>query len=454
MLQNEYNPVLEFKDYPITLEDKIVEKLNNGYTKYFGFTEFNNRSKQFIQHCYTWHLKKGTPEIRECLRIYQDGRYFVKDMYYQEYGCARGWHITYGKAKGYWGIDADNEWYELKNEYLIKKLENITPYIHDMQTNDYIIQNDPSLKYFAFNDNTYTNLVEYIKIYKKHPIVEMAMKLGLNQVILNEKFLVELEKDKTFKKWVFANKEMVCNMKYKTMHDAYKSGVNPLDYRNSLLYRIECGKEISSRMQENYKFILKYINQEDLTEWLTDNGIGASSYNDYVSACRWLQLDFNDTKVLKPHNFQEMHDLYTTQYFEWKGDEEKKKAEREYKAVSTKMLETANKFNFLNYQTETMCVIVAKSKTDLINEGSKLEHCVGRMNYDKRQAEGTSIICFVRKANDIDNPYVTVEMSNSCKVLQCYGIRDSKPNDETMAFVNMWSEMARKNLSKLQRGVA
>lgn len=45
-------------------------------------------------------------------------------------------------------------------------------------------------------------------------------------------------------------------------------------------------------------------------------------------------------------------------------------------------------------------MIVAKSKYDLINEGEKLHHCVGKMDYDKRQAEGQSIICFIRKNDD------------------------------------------------------
>lgn len=41
-----------------------------------------------------------------------------------------------------------------------------------------------------------------------------------------------------------------------------------------------------------------------------------------MTACDWLHLDFADTKVLFPKDFQTMHDDYTAQYAEYTKDVE------------------------------------------------------------------------------------------------------------------------------------
>jgi NACalpha-BTF3-like transcription factor len=82
---------------------------------------------------------------------------------------------------------------------------------------------------------------------------------------------------------------------------------------------------------------------------------------------------------------------------------------------------------------------------DLINEGTKLQHCVGKMGYDKKVVDGVSLIAFVRKNGEIEKPFVTAEYRfDEKKLRQCYGIKDSKPSDEVLAFVNTWAENVRK----------
>ncbi|MBQ7340246.1 MAG: PcfJ domain-containing protein [Clostridia bacterium] len=58
-----------------------------------------------------------------------------------------------------------------------------------------------------------------------------------------------------------------------------------------------------------------------------------------------------------------------------------------------------------------MNCIIAKSPSELINEGSILHHCVGNMGYDQKVVDEKSLIFFIRTKDQPDTPLVTVEYS-------------------------------------------
>ena len=98
-------------------------------------------------------------------------------------------------------------------------------------------------------------------------------------------------------------------------------------------------------------------------------------------------------------------------------------------------------------------VFIAKSPSDLIREGELLNHCVGRMNYDQRFIREESLIFFVRRITEPDTPFVTVEYSLSMKkVLQCYGLNNSRPTEDVLRYVNkVWLPYAKKQLKNLKQ---
>ena len=109
--------------------------------------------------------------------------------------------------------------------------------------------------------------------------------------------------------------------------------------------------------------------------------------------------------------------------------------------ISSGMWITARRFLFLSdFQEDDYMVLVAKSKEELIREGAFLHHCVGRMDYDKRQARGTSVICFIRKKKYPDLPFVTAEVritEERLRVVQCYGDHD-RVVPELNGFTSRW----------------
>lgn len=323
-----------------------------------------------------------------------------------------------------------------------------------------LVELDESLKWCAYDRKAYFNgsCIQYIRLYRKHPqTVEMLAKANLFR-LLTEKAVAKISQDRRFAFWLMKNRDNVRHMACKTAYDAYRRNPNgdPQDYERSLEYRVRCGKESAFRNKEVYRKVLRHTTQERMAEYIRAN-TNRESYGDYLVACDWLRLDLSDTKVLFPHDFKAMHDLYTEQYAqhirEEMAEDERLKAEgalMERVMTAQRMKDVADRFSFLSdFRADGYCILVASSKDELIDEGFALHHCVGRMDYDKRQADGKSVICFLRRESAPDVPYVTVEVkvSDRLSVNQCYGDRD-RVVPEVEGFVKDWMKYANAQMRK------
>lgn len=360
---------------------------------------------------------------------------------YQGYGCCAGFH-----SYGYMG--KDTRYYPYMPEFNFSAADVSRINRCELFGFERIVQLDGSLKYCAYKSGNGVYAIDYIWLYRKYPVCEMLMKLNIKRM-WSEKALEFIAANKDFQKWLFKNSEKVSDMAFQTARNAFKKNANgdPQDYLSSLKYRIQCGKDVCFTNQAIYKKALKYAAQEKLSDYIKVNNIASESYGDYLTACDWLHLDFADTKVLFPKDFQTMHDDYTAQYAAYTKDVEMKK----HLQLSKKMLGTAKKFSFLGaFKDDLYSVFVARSKGDLISEGEKLHHCVGRMDYDKRQADRTSVICFIRKNGELETPFVTAEIKigdSRLSVNQCYGDKDSVVH-EVDEFVDSWMRFANREYEK------
>jgi hypothetical protein len=76
------------------------------------------------------------------------------------------------------------------------------------------------------------------------------------------------------------------------------------------------------------------------------------------------------------------------------------------------------------------------------------------MDYDKRQADGASVICFIRKNGELETPFVTAEIKIGdfrLSVNQCYGDKDSVVH-EVDEFVDSWMRFANREYRKIKKG--
>ena len=89
-----------------------------------------------------------------------------------------------------------------------------------------------------------------------------------------------------------------------------------------------------------------------------------------------------------------------------------------------------------NLTSKKLQIVCPKQTDDLITEGQALHHCVG--TYIDRVAAKKCLIVFVRRVEEPEKPFVTVEVSNG-KIVQIRGERNSDPTEEVKKFVDLWS---------------
>lgn len=89
-----------------------------------------------------------------------------------------------------------------------------------------------------------------------------------------------------------------------------------------------------------------------------------------------------------------------------------------------------------NYQEDTseFCVIVPKELKDITKEGISLHHCVG--SYVQKHAMGETNILFLRRKNEIDKSFYTIEIKGN-EVMQIHGNHNQwlGNNPEAIPFV-------------------
>ena len=149
-----------------------------------------------------------------------------------------------------------------------------------------------------------------------------------------------------------------------------------------------------------------------------------------------------------PKDFKRWHDIRIDEYNSAKALEDaerRKKLENQFASVASKYLslEHKSKGNYV--------VVIAKSPAELITEGDALHHCVGKMNYDQKFLREETLIFFVRNRESVETPFVTMEYSVSKKkILQCYGLSDSRPDQVVLDYVNKkWLPYANKQMKRL-----
>jgi len=89
------------------------------------------------------------------------------------------------------------------------------------------------------------------------------------------------------------------------------------------------------------------------------------------------------------------------------------------------------------YETEEYIIRPAASCEEIMQEGRALHHCVGSHDhYMENMSKGAKAILFLRRKNNPDKPYYTIEIdAKTNKVLQCRSEYNRKPEYSTISKV-------------------
>ena len=395
---------------------------------------------KFLERTFAYRFdlrKKGGDRInrKEVMRCIEGNTNKIfKDMYSTSFGHYVIWNE---KTRYYYGcgysVTPDDHWYRIQS-----RIMNLYP--KKIYTFDDCIKLDPSIKYCGYPsvfESSYVILrhfIEYISWYRVMPEIEMYAKYDILHMVSDSRFYNKMKKSEEFVKYVRKNLKYIQEKhpNYPQILKAFKSNekiqifYNRQEFINSTGYAGNeniLTKKVIDKIVEKYSSIHIYL--------------------DYFNAAKHFM--YMDTpKALYPDNLKEAHDQYVSMM---KAHQDEIMTEGFKKAVE--------EWSWLNWRNKQLAIILAPNIASLSSEGQLLHHCVGTMKYDKRMAEGGNLILFIRKVEDPDTPYYTIEFDKeNRKVIQCHGEYHLAPTAEIKDFLNKWlkliSQLKKKKLKEEQ----
>lgn len=175
---------------------------------------------------------------------------------------------------------------------------------------------------------------------------------------------------------------------------------------------------------------LKYANEQ----WKKDNkyfyykGAVIREWADYLDCCSKLNANMKDKSTIFPKDLKKEHNNVITEVKVQENKELDQKICRRTKTLINKYFFKDNKF----------LIRPALGAKDLIEEGTKLHHCVA-VCYMEPYANGKTDILLIRRKSQPNKPLVTVEVKNG-SVIQAYGNHDTIPKKDVQAFIKKFKK--------------
>lgn len=356
-------------------------------------------------------------------------------------GACSGWQVYFPHASD----AADYNWPEYGVYTDIKNRPGISYTI----LNPELILQTEKFKYCGLKPGSQINTIEYLHRYLQNPGVEYFAKKGL---IPHKSLVNKAMKDGNFRKWLRSLapdtvKEVNLYGPTATLK-AYKEHKKIRAASNEVTEHLQLCRKANNYARDVVKAgwkperVNEYLHPENQKHcWRWD------IYRDYIEAVVYLGLDLKDTKNAFPQDLKRMHDLRIDEMNSKKAAEDEEKRKELYErfaaaADGLKRFECAGAF----------CIVIPTSPQDLVYEGNALCHCVGKMGYDKKMADGRSFIAFLRNPEDIKKPFVTIEYNLKDKRLQqCYGAHDKNPDDAPYKFAEQWAMKVTETLKAEER---
>ena len=385
-------------------------------------------------------------EITEVMRKSPAEDYaYHRNMYYRQL-C--GWQVIYRDEEkvtrgGYYGYNYtlwQKGWFNKWQPVPLAKAPGLSAY----WINPEMVLTIPRYKYSGWQPRSLPSVIEYLQQYNINPGVEFFGKLG---IMPTKGLISKATKDGNFRRFLRDNAKQAATFGATVTMYAYKHKCAFDDAYEEINSKARASRHINGDCWEA-KDIPKDIDRRRIWNYAED--VGPRSYNDYLAAVKYLQLDLTDKKVIFPHDFRRMHDLRINEAAALKGQrnaEAAKEYERRFSAA-------AKDYAFANYckPGDAFLIAIPVAKKDLVAEGDALHHCVGKMGYDNRMIAGTSFIAFLRKAAEPDTPFVTIEFNlEKTKIVQIYGTHDHKPEQDVIAWAEKWAKKVAKIIQQVRK---
>lgn len=287
------------------------------------------------------------------------------------------------------------------------------------------------------------DLVKFFELAAKYPCVEYLTKLGFRAVVdakvcgYNTHGAVNW-RGKTIEKVlrltkteINAARSVSFPIDHLTLHSYRyhkRLGLDPSFEDASVLEELSAGYyhevvfkclDVASPAEIS-RYVLKQLRRSDHQYRDAHNVL--SAWVDYCGECRVLGMDLTHDHVRFPNNLYTTHQK-TTVKIKIKADE----------SLNKKIAERFKKLQSYTFEFDGLFIRPAVDTIELFNEGKTLHHCVG--SYSKNYASGQSDLFVVRRVEEPDTSYYTVEVIDK-QIRQAYGMNNTRPTPEVQLFLD------------------
>lgn len=172
-----------------------------------------------------------------------------------------------------------------------------------------------------------------------------------------------------------------------------------------------------------------------------------SQYEDYIRMCEKLNKNTADEMVFRPRELKRRHNEAVAELERLNAELVASEYSEKFGEAEEVLKDIHNKFS---YEGEKFFIKVPEKIADIVAEGRYLHHCVaGTDRYFDRIKQNETYICFLRKVEEPDIPFYTIEVEPGGTIRQHRGMFDEEPElDKVKPFLREWQKVIRKRMSK------
>lgn len=314
-----------------------------------------------------------------------------------------------------------------------------------------LIKNEPNL-----------NPIEYLEKYEKIPEIEMMVKVGLKKLALE---ISSYNMHQGMKPW---ERLGITKKQFNRMRNI-NGGIKELYWME---FEQQTGVEIGNSVihwfveQEIQSSHIGFI-RDRMTEMKIMNYLKKQSrmsgrspkellgtWEDYLAMAERLKMNVQQEIFYKPKDLIVSHN----EAVKLSGGQElaKRAAEivKKFPDVDDICKSIVEKYSF---QDDNYAIVVPEKIEDIIKEGRTLGHCLDRSDiYFDRIQKRESFIVFLRKTEEIDKPYYTLEIEpgGAARQKRTTGDKQNKDFDSAKRFIRKWQHEIQKRLSAEDKRLA
>lgn len=291
------------------------------------------------------------------------------------------------------------------------------------------------------NHRYVSDMVEFFDLAARYPCIEYLSKLGFQKVIWTRLYR---QSGLHAINWRGKTIDKVLRMSKQRINEIRQTGLewSPKELKY-FQEQLKAGKTISAADA----FVLSKVDNDScqsdlkklellapkdtilfylLKQYRRNNQISITTtlydYKDYLGQCDELGLNLKEIRYLFPNDLHASHQKLTKR-IKHKRDQEL------MRLIKNRQKELEHH----KYEGEGLLIRPIQSLDELFAEGKALNHCVG--GYAEQYAKGLTDLFVVRKANDPDKPYYTLQITDK-SLTQCRGKKNSAMTPEVKAHVD------------------